>query len=237
MQLSAVFFEVSHKRRANTFESIAADLGEIECLVRAWTKLDPERVFQDNANWLDATLRSSKEHPPCLPELSQILVTVTQVLETCPVAAVKELGSLLAAPEVVARYLVACEALSRFVRRNDPSVAQRLTDVGPDYATGKASLENAAQILGVNVADAVALLEDFGYSRSLERVALSDEARGRLYAALRHGRLTRSGQPASSARKILRDVVATILDSLHASLVGSREQVWQLPGRYVERAA
>jgi hypothetical protein len=99
-------------------------------------------------------------------------------------------------------------------RPRDPAAPRARIDdalraLGPDYAAGTAALDDVCKILDVSISDGVALLEQFGYARPREHIALSDAQRDEMFASLRASRLERAGRPHASLPRIVRDVVAT----------------------------
>jgi len=82
---------------------------------------------------------------------------------------------------------------------------------GRAYAEGRLSIDEVAAVLGVVVCDAVALLQEQGFYRSVECLCLrlSAESRREKLRAIREERLARAGEPRARPELIVRDVIAS----------------------------
>lgn len=207
----AVATEVAHRHGIRTAEDIASHRDDFFAELRALTKLSLDTVLNENAAHM-AALRSklqSDTGSALMPELEKAVSAATSILRTYPVNDLIEIANALDMAEFGSRCQLAYAGLEQFIRRNDEWIEQRVKVVGVEYTLGKTSIEEAATVLELPVAEAVALLEDHGYWRPLENVALDEEARSALYDRLRQSRLARSGKPAPNASRTTRAVVAS----------------------------
>ena len=208
LHVSFVFVEVARRQGAQTVAEAVEHHEDIEKHVHALTKLRPAEVLHDNP-W--ALRQLPKGAPPTqeLPRLDKLLLFVSSFVGAFPVKELVDLAIKVGLQDLGARSQVAHDALGRFVKRNDPLTDDRVRIVGPDYAAGDISLNDVAGALGLSAPDTVALLEDFGYARPLEHIALTEEKRALHYGALRRSRQQRQGKPHAEPSAIARDVIAT----------------------------
>lgn len=82
-------------------------------------------------------------------------------------------------------------------------------EVGELYATGAISITEAAKMLCRHPSDALAELEERGYRRSPEALALSAEDEAALFRRIRADRERRGGAPAFSAERVAREAIAS----------------------------
>lgn len=208
LHVSFVFVEVARRQGAQTVPEAVERHEDIERLVHALTKLWPVEVLRDNP-WAAKKRTKSAKPSQDLPELGKLLLFVSSFVGAFPVQELVDLAIKVDLQDFGARIQVAHDGLGRFVKRNDPLTDDRVRIIGPDYAAGDISLKDVTHALGLSAPDAVALLEDFGYARPLEHIALTEEKRALRYGALRRSRQQRQGKPHADPSVIARDVIAT----------------------------
>jgi hypothetical protein len=81
--------------------------------------------------------------------------------------------------------------------------------VGRLYAGGDLEIYEAASLLDRTVPDAIALLEEGGYARAIDKIRLGAEDRHAILARVRADRERRAGRPAPSEERINRNVIAS----------------------------
>jgi len=213
LHISAVGIEVARCHGATTQREIEAHRDALFAELSALTKLSLTRVYRENAAIFAALQKrhDAGEGPVSedLPELSMVVSAVNSILQACPQSALVELANRLGMTEHGSRCQMAVDGLRHFTRRNDQWMHQRLKVVGVEYTLGRTSVEAVAQVLDLPIADTVALLEEHGYARPLEHVALSEDSRAGLYEQLRQDRLRRAGKPEVSPSRVARTVVAS----------------------------
>ena len=208
--VTAVGVEVVHRYGAKTAEQALAQSEGISQQVCLLTKLSLPRVFKENAESIAVLAQLKTEAlPDELPELEKVVSAVTSMLLAYPLKGLADLANAVQLSECAARCQVAHEGLSHFVRRNDQWLNKRLHVIGVQYASGQLSIDDVANVLALPAPDAVALLEDHGYSRPLERVALNESQRSGHYERLRKDRLAREGRPGANSTRVIRDVIAS----------------------------
>jgi hypothetical protein len=213
LHIAVVGIEVARRHGATNQEDIDTHQDALFSEVSALTKLSPAQVFQENLA-IFAALQERQESgrqqsPQDLPERSLVVSAVNSILQACPLDALVDLATHLEMTEHGSRCQVAIDGLRYFTRRNDQWMHQRLKVVGVEYTLGQTSIEAVAQVLDLPIADTVALLEDHGYSRPLEQLALTEASRSALYGQLREDRLRRSDKPEANPARVARVVVAS----------------------------
>lgn len=94
-------------------------------------------------------------------------------------------------------------------RRHGMVAEDRWRSVGRAYAEARVSLVEAATLLGLDVSDAAAFLETWGFARPLDAIALDESRRASIGARLRADRLARGGSPSEDEALVRRAVVAS----------------------------
>lgn len=207
---SAVFAEVATRVGAKTVRDTLADATAICHAVLALTNLQPQQVLAENAGLVERLPRNTSESMDrSLPALATIVSAADSIARSYPLEELTQLANRLDLHEHSARAQAAVDGLSRFIKRNDPWIDPKLKAIGPRYAEGALSGDEAAQLLRLEVRDVVARLEELGYTRPLEHLGLKEDARATLYERLRESRLNREGKPAATPARIVRDVIAT----------------------------
>lgn len=210
LYVSAVFVESAHRQGARTLRDVLAAGEAINHEAHALTSLQPLDVVKENAALVEKMSEAglpSLDDP--IPALATIVSASDAMVRTIPEKEIIDLASRGAIPEIGARIQVTLDGIRRFIKRNDPWMDQRLKLVGPEYAAGRLEVTDAAKVLELAIPDAVVKLEECGYARPLEHIALRSDERDRLYQALRSDRLARGGKPAPSSGAVARDVIAT----------------------------
>jgi hypothetical protein len=81
--------------------------------------------------------------------------------------------------------------------------------LGQAYADGRLSIDELASLLGADVPDALAHLEQQGFRRVPEHLRLTAEARHERLSRIREDRLARQGEPAPAPELVRREVIAS----------------------------
>lgn len=154
---------------------------------------------------------TGEAHASDWPEVdwSQLVRSLDAVVAECPIDVLEQLAKTSAAPELAHRARTVYDALRAFVRRHDPGHATVMRIVGEQYRRGHLRLQEVAQLLGMSASDAVFELEQDGYARPPEAIALDAAERAAIYHRLRQQRLARSGPPVVDPELVERDVIAS----------------------------
>ena len=139
--------------------------------------------------------------------LELILQTVRAVVEGCPIDAIERLGAAHSAQTWAHRARFAYEGLKSFCFRMDPKCQEVLRIVGRQYVAGYLSMDEASKLLELDSVDAVALLQQGGYFRPIDRIELTEDARAEVYRRIREARLSPRRTP--TAEDVARDVIAS----------------------------
>ncbi len=213
LYVSVVGIEVARRLGATTQQELIGHHDDFLREVCALTKLSLDQVFAENQAIIVAILSSQASIPEHqdqdLPDVGKVVSAVSSILQTCPIKDLVELGNSLEMTEHASRCQVAFDGLSHFARQHDAWMPQRLRVVGIDYTLGRTSIEEVADALDLPIADTVALLEDHGYWRPLEQVALSQEKRSEYYARLREHRLNHADERSADPNRVARTVIAS----------------------------
>jgi hypothetical protein len=182
----------------------------VDAFVRILSRLDPLRVFEDNRAVLEP-LRHLQPHAdgPASPDMDLVVQAARSLLEHCPMAALERAGHDHSLAELAHRCRVAYDGLVALVARNSQPGAEALRTAGQAYAEGRLSIDEVASVLALPVPDAIALLEEQGYRRSIEGLRLTDEARQLRLAAIRAERRARGGMPVVRPDLVRREVIAS----------------------------
>ncbi len=89
--------------------------------------------------------------------------------------------------------------LHEFLRRTDPFLKSRIEAVADRYKEGALSLEQLANVLGVDEMDALFLLDEYGIGRPAAALQLSDDVRKARLEAIERDRARREGKPRGDA--------------------------------------
>jgi hypothetical protein len=174
--------------------------------VRKASGLNLRKVLDDASELLPLT-----PPPTPLPAFSTAtLVRATRsFLEACPIDIMETLGAELQFEQWANRCRVAYNMLRAFMLRNDEKQQHRLRIIGKEYLRAALSVDDVAVLLDVHPVDAIWLLEQNGYHRSVDVIVLEDDERSDRLARIRADRLMRSGIPQPSDDLIFRDVVSS----------------------------
>ena len=191
-----------------TVGEVSARIAEVESLVETRTRLRVTDVFAENEEWV-RPYRGEQLAPntPLEVDGEALLRAVQSFVLHCPI---QELLAMRAEqPELAHRSRLAYDGLRAFVTRHAHSDKQAMQVTGDAYADGRLTIDEAAKVLRLSVIDAVALLEEQGFRRSVEGLRLTDEARTKRLASIRAERLSRNGEPQLSEELVSRDVAAS----------------------------
>jgi len=186
-----------------TFGDVGRRATEIQERVSAVTDLDVVQVLQ-TAHQHGLPRSEINDDEPLRVNLTRLVRLVHAVTASFPADAFYDLASGLALPQLGYRTRVACEALRSFVRRHDPQQREIVLVVGRHYQRGAIELDDVATLLGESRSDAIALLEEHGFGRTVETIRLPEEKRRECLAAIREDRLRRAGDPPPYSREVVR---------------------------------
>ncbi len=193
-----------------TNADVVRESDRVDALVRTLSRLDPLRVIEENAGVLAPLLRLPipAEGPACA-DLGLVVRAVQSLLLHCPITALERAGNDHALPDLAHRCRLAFDGLRAFVARNSHPQADAMLAAGRAYAEGRLSIDEVAAVLGVVVSDAVALLQEQGFHRSVEDLRLSEEGLREKLRAIREERRARDGEPNARPELVARDVIAS----------------------------
>ena len=174
--------------------------------VRDRCGLDPVRVHRDARTQLRLSEGRSQPFELTLPG---IVRAMRALLEICPLAQLEHIASQVHMESVGHRCRVAYDAVKAFVIRNDNRQKRIVTLLGQKYQEGALEVDDVAALLDVHPVDAVALLEETGFARPIDKTGLSDADRKAVYALMRADRLARNGEPSTTPELVGRHVVAS----------------------------
>lgn len=154
-------------------------------------------------------LPASGQAQPMRLSMVALVRAMRALLEICPISRIEAMASDLGMEATGHRCRVAFDALKAFVIRNDPRQQRSVVLLGQKYQEGALEIDEVATLLNVHPVDAVALLEEGGFSRPFDVAQLSREDRAAILAGMRKERLGRSGRPVVSAELVGRNVIAS----------------------------
>ncbi len=193
-----------------TLGQAVAAADRIDNLARTLSRLEVERIMQENAAAMRMERVPTDPNTPLGVNIGHVARAVQSLLLHCPIEEIEaQAGSdpLLAA--LAHRCRTAFDGLTAFVTRHlDPKHAAIIA-AGHAYAEGRVSVSEVAAMLGLTVPDAVALLEEHGFRRTVEALRLTDVERAERLEAIREERIARGGVPLSSTELVNRDVIAS----------------------------
>jgi hypothetical protein len=211
LEVSVVFVTAHEAIRAlglRTCADVVARLDEIDHFVETHSHLDPNAVFAENAALLAPY--GNFQYPASAPatgDTADIVRAVQSLLIHFPQQVVSQHRER--EPELAHRCQLAWDGLRSFVARHVHPAGDVVATAGRAYAEGRLDIDEVATILGVAVADAVALLEEHGFRRSVDRLLLTDDRRRERLEALATERQLRGGRPLLDAAWVDREVVAS----------------------------
>jgi hypothetical protein len=193
-----------------TTADVILESSHVDALVVTLSRLDPAKVIRENHQVLAPMLRLQPPGDgPASVDMGLVLTSVRSLILNCPRARLERAARDHALPELAHRCHVAFDGLAAFLARNSRPQADALHAAGPAYAEGRLSIDELAAVLGMSPPDAVALLEEQGFRRSMEGVRLPEAARKDKLRAVRDERLARRGEPDLREDLVAREVIAS----------------------------
>lgn len=156
-----------------------------------------------------ALLKDLPTPAPATVSVTDVMAAVQTVLAACPISRIEQHARVRGLEKWGHRCRVAYDGLQSLVLRNDPAARDRVGIIGRQFVSGALSILEVATLLSIHTVDAVALLETHGYTRSRERLALSEPVRAQFFSAIRDDRVRRDGTFEPTSEQIARDVVAS----------------------------
>jgi hypothetical protein len=213
LELSLLFASVQEavtRLRLSTNADVVLQSDRVDALVRTLSRLDPPAVIAENAVALAPLLRLQiPADAPASVDMGLVLRAVKSLLLHCPIGALERAGNEHALPDLAHRCRLAFDRLAASIARNSHPQAEAMLAAGRAYAEGRLSIDEVAAVLGMVVSDAVALLQEQGFHRSVEDLRLPEEVRREKLRTIREERLGRDGAPQSRPDHIVRDVIAS----------------------------
>jgi hypothetical protein len=193
-----------------TVADIIREHHHVDALVVTLSRLDPVKVMQENQAVLAPLLRlKPPADGPASVDMGLVLVSVKSLLLHCPLASLDRAVRDDALAELAHRSHVAFDGLTAFLARNSRPQADALHAAGRAYAEGRLSIDEVASVLSMAPQDAVALLEEQGFRRSMAETRLKEAARSEKLSAIREERLARRGEPDLRDDLVAREVIAS----------------------------
>ncbi len=213
LELSLFFSAIQEAVALLELTTVAQIIGEhdrIDALVRTLSRLDPDRIVEENRVLLEPFRRlHAPADAPASVDMGLVVRAAESLLQHCPIAALERAGHDHFLAEIAHRCRLAFDGLVALIARNSQPRAEALKAAGHAYAEGRLSIDEVGAVLALPVPDAVALLEEHGYRRSVEGLRLSDEGRQLRLAAIREERRARSGAPGTPPDLVRREVIAS----------------------------
>lgn len=146
---------------------------------------------------------------PRMPTLEATVRAARSLLEACPIVLLEAIAIENGLADVGHRCRLAFEALRAFVIRNGEREKERIRVIGRKYSAGELTVEEAAVLLDVTPSDVLFLLDENGYRRPLEVIALKDKERERILSSIRAERQQRNGEVHPSAERVYRETISS----------------------------
>lgn len=193
-----------------TAADVAREIERVDALVITLSRLDPQQVIEENGDVLAPLTRLQlSADAPASVDLGLVVRAIQSLLLHCPIAALERAGHDHAFAELAHRCRVAFDGLGAFIARNSHPHHQAIMAAGTAYAEGRLSIDEVAAVLALSVPDAVALLQEHGFRRSVAILRLSDAQRAERLHVIRQERLARDGVPNTDPHLVSRDVIAS----------------------------
>lgn len=188
---------------------VMANIEKIDAIVETLCRLRPHDVIQANLDALAPHARLPMHaDAPATSDTEEVIRTVKSLLLHVPDDELIPSGRAVR-PELAHRCQLALDGLRAFVARHQHPDRTRFAFAGHAYADGRLSIDEVAGLLGAEVPDAVAHLEEQGFRRSSEGLRLEPEVRKARLLKIRADRLTRGGAPVLDPDLVRRDVIAS----------------------------
>jgi len=193
-----------------TCADVEREFKRVDELVVVFSRLDPKRVVSENAELLKPYI-TAKPLPtdPATLDTNTIVRATQSLLLNCPMSMIDRAAQDQLAAESAHRCHLAYDGLKAFVARHAEPQGDAIATAGHVYAEGRASIDEVAMMLGRDVADVVALLEERGYRRSIDDLRLPSDQRARRLAGIRADRDARGGEPRQNDAIAAREVIAS----------------------------
>jgi hypothetical protein len=192
-----------------TCADVDRELQRVDQLVVLLSRLDPKRVVTENAELLRPFIKPPAPTDPATVDTATIVRTTRSLLLNCPIAVIERMARDEGLAQPAHRCRLAYDGLKAFVARHSAPEGDALATAGHIYAEGRASIDEVASMLGREVADVAALLEENGYRRSIDGLRLTDEERAQRLAQIRADRIARGGKPREDRALAARETIAS----------------------------
>lgn len=203
-QSAAKFF-----RRVLVFACTTEALNHVGCKTIADIKgIDAHALIKNiertmGRPWAPTIRAVIGEGPRPLPDPDQRILTIEEVRALVgSVCDSTDRRSLLESAETVglaSDIALSLDKLHDFLRRTDPFLKKRIEAVADRYKNGVLSLEQLANVLGLNEMDALFLLDQYGVGRPAAALQLSSDDRRARLEAIEADRARRGGKPRGDA--------------------------------------
>jgi hypothetical protein len=214
LELSFVFAaagEAMARLGIEVVADIVRELKSIDDFVSTVTRLDVQGVLDENRQALDEVFGSNPPpaDAPVPTNVDLVVRAATSLLGNCPIAALEQTGARHGMQELSHRCRLAFDGLTALIARNTQPMPSAVVAAGHAYAEGRLSIDEVAAVLGMGVPDAVALLEQQGFRRTVEGLRLTAEKRAERLRTIREDRMARAGATSARPDWVAREVIAS----------------------------
>jgi hypothetical protein len=157
---------------------------------------------------------SAPTYGPAAPEdlrdlKAQVVASAGEFLRSFPLAEACRFARESHQDAIAHRIQTGAEHVRAIYNRLHAPTSPQFSIAAVAYANGSIEMDVAAKLLGLSRSDLAAALEDHGFARPPEVVALDDAHRTAILSRLRAERMKRSGKPHLDSDLVARDVIAT----------------------------
>lgn len=131
---------------------------------------------------------------------------VTSFFSSTHIASLKQSARAIELEEELS---VVLDRLNDFLRRTDPFLRVRLRVLADQYQGGDLSMQQVADLLGLDIPDALALMDQLDLARPVETIALSDAERADRLEAIKRDRKARAGAPRNDQSMAVRTAISS----------------------------
>jgi hypothetical protein len=190
-------------------DELTSSAQRVLTLAQGLTGLNIERVLKEQLGYFQqgAEGPAPRELDPKTAH-ENLIWQAQSVVVSCPIVALERLSQATHRPDLGHRCRMAWEALRAAVRRSSAPDDPRVDTLGVAYAEGRLTFQELVTLMAMRPEDVVALLEQRGYVRPVEKIRSAPDLQRRLQAA-KDDRKRRNGLPDPRPALLAREVVAT----------------------------
>lgn len=205
--------EAIHLHDIRTLTEFRARADEVVLLARRLTRIDPIEVLVNDEKFSSFARGAAGEHEVQeeRPDgfFEGVVRAVQSLVAYCPIDDLVAMSRRLDREVLGHRCRLSYDWLRAFSKRNALQTDSAEHVVGRAFAEGRLSLHESAALLGFGIPDAVAWLEDQGYARDIDVIAMSSQQESARLGMIRSERLRRGGMADPKSDLILRDAIAS----------------------------